>query len=158
MDKTQAELLVIRHMQAHGLHGWKFKWSKSNSRLGSCHYSTKTIKLSIYYLHLQDAEIIDTILHEIAHALVGRGHRHGHVWKAKAREIGARPKACASVGASTKPPLYKLHCHKCGYARSFFRKVRRKYSCGKCCPGRWNPDYILVPFPAPVLKDIVVNS
>jgi hypothetical protein len=34
------------------------------------------------------SEILDTILHEIAHALVGHKEAHGPVWVAKAKEIG----------------------------------------------------------------------
>ena len=30
----------------------------------------------------------ESLLHEIAHALVGRKHNHDAEWKAKAREIG----------------------------------------------------------------------
>jgi hypothetical protein len=39
-------------------------------------------------------EIVDTILHEIAHALVGPRHGHDTVWKAKCTDIGARPERC----------------------------------------------------------------
>ena len=33
----------------------------------------------------------DVILHEIAHALVGRGHGHNEEWRNKCIEIGAKP-------------------------------------------------------------------
>ena len=36
-------------------------------------------------------EVRDTILHEVAHALVGPGHGHDTVWKATAAQVGARP-------------------------------------------------------------------
>ena len=50
-----------------------------------------------------DAEIEDTLLHEIAHALVGRRHHHDAVWRAKAREIGCTGQRCHSVSfASTR--------------------------------------------------------
>lgn len=40
--------------------------------------------------------IRDTILHEIAHALVGPNHCHDLVWKAKCLEIGATPRRCGA--------------------------------------------------------------
>ena len=42
-------------------------------------------------------EVRDTILHEIAHALVGPGHGHDAVWKAKCVEVGAKPEAAAAT-------------------------------------------------------------
>ena len=42
-------------------------------------------------------QVRDTILHEIAHALVGPGHGHDAVWKRKCREVGARPERCGQA-------------------------------------------------------------
>ena len=44
-------------------------------------------------LDASEAEIRDTILHEIAHALAGPEARHGARWKAIARRIDATPRA-----------------------------------------------------------------
>jgi predicted SprT family Zn-dependent metalloprotease len=47
------------------------------------------IELSKHYvLRNPEHEVLDTILHEIAHALVGPGHGHDEVWKAKCVEVG----------------------------------------------------------------------
>jgi SNF2 family DNA or RNA helicase len=51
-----------------------------------------------------DAELINTIRHEVAHAIVGPGHGHNEVWADKAREIGCdNTLPCANV--SLKPEL-----------------------------------------------------
>ena len=53
-------------------------------------------------------EIKNTILHEIAHALVGPKHGHNEIWKQKALEIGCDAERCHYVVFSK--PKYKLTC------------------------------------------------
>src|SRR5580704_15295082 len=57
------------------------------SVLGVCVFPCKTIVLSARLVDLPN-QIETTILHEIAHALVGYEAHHGSVWQTKAREIG----------------------------------------------------------------------
>jgi len=45
--------------------------------------------LSFSFEERSDELVRDTLLHEIAHALVGTAHGHDEVWKAKCLEIGA---------------------------------------------------------------------
>lgn len=100
--------------------GWKFVINKSLRRLGQCSYKHKIISVSAYHIeHNPDDNIINTILHEIAHALhyhhyadngrlnefsacVRRGKRfvrkvkpHGKEWKRFAAMVGCVPKATA---------------------------------------------------------------
>src|SRR4051794_40057748 len=84
--------LALERMTQHGLHGWSFAFNRRKRAMGLCRYSRKTIELSIYLVDRNGfEEILDTILHEIAHALVGPCHGHDAVWKAKCREVGAKP-------------------------------------------------------------------
>jgi hypothetical protein len=47
-------------------------------RFGTCRYSRKLITLSRQLIELNDqARVLDTILHEIAHALAGPKTGHG---------------------------------------------------------------------------------
>jgi predicted SprT family Zn-dependent metalloprotease len=58
-----------------GPHGWGFAFNKQRRGMGLCRYATRTIELSIYLVDRNGLEEVrDTILHEIAHALVGPGH------------------------------------------------------------------------------------
>jgi predicted SprT family Zn-dependent metalloprotease len=81
-------------MTQHRLIGWKFQYTQERTTFGSCNHGLKIIRLSAPLVELNsDYEVKDTILHEIAHALVGPGHDHDRVWMRKASEIGARPEA-----------------------------------------------------------------
>lgn len=86
-------------IKKHKLDGWKFEWLKrvvKFSKAGCCNYKTKTIKLSPTFVELNsDEEIINTILHEIAHALTPK-HHHNKFWKRKAIEIGCTGSRCYS--------------------------------------------------------------
>lgn len=78
-------------MKKHGLvnSGWTFRWSKAKKYAGMCDFTKKEISLSKSLAEVRSIkETENTILHEIAHALVGLEHGHGSVWKRKHREIG----------------------------------------------------------------------
>lgn len=124
-------------MQEYGLQTWTFKFDNAKRRLGYCNFSTRTISLSQYFVNCENVtfmEISDTVLHEIAHAIVGARHGHDGVWKAKAIEIGCDGKRCANT--KWKPqPNYEIKCISCGevYHRhrlklDFFEKAY----CGRC--------------------------
>jgi len=81
--------LAIDLLQIHALKTWSFEFDHSTRRAGCCRYHDRTITLAFELARTgSDDDIRDTILHEIAHALVGRKHNHDAIWKAKAREIG----------------------------------------------------------------------
>ena len=88
-------------MQQHGLTGWRIKLDHARRRAGQCDFNTKVISLSrLYVRNAEKDHIRDTILHEIAHALVGPHHGHDAVWRQKAREIGCTATRCHSLSFS----------------------------------------------------------
>jgi hypothetical protein len=98
MDMAEAEKLATNLMRQHGLHDWQFKWDRATKRLGSCNYTKKRITLSAHQTKKrQELDVKDTILHEIAHALLPPRTGHGKLWKAKCMEIGAKPLRCAVI-------------------------------------------------------------
>lgn len=83
-------------MDRNGLADWSFGFNGAAKKLGVCRYRQKEILLS--RKHAVEGsldQITDTIMHEIAHALVGPGAGHGPAWKKVARRLGATPKSCA---------------------------------------------------------------
>lgn len=91
-------------MDRHGLTGWSLRLSSARRRLGSCAYHTRTIRLSRYLLtDNRWPQVHDTLLHEIAHALVGPNHGHDRVWKQMAVKLGAAPRSCTKPGEVVMP-------------------------------------------------------
>jgi predicted SprT family Zn-dependent metalloprotease len=96
-------------MARHGLHGWRFKFDHSTRRAGCCSYYNRTISISFDLAGTgSDADIRDTILHEIAHALVGKRHNHDDVWKAMAKAIGCNGERTHQLEFA--PPRWNVTC------------------------------------------------
>jgi len=133
--------LAIKLMDQHGLRGWVFRFNRRKRAMGLCVAPRGgrpgRIELSIYFVEKNsDAEILDTILHEIAHALVGSDHGHDAVWQAKCLEIGAVPKRC---GMAEMPiGSWRAVCPTC--QKNFHRHRRpaqpNAYFCRTCGPER----------------------
>lgn len=123
--------LAARLIRGHGLCGWKFAYNRRKRAMGFCCYNLRSIELSIHFVVHNDMDaIVDTLLHEIAHALVGSDHGHDKVWKAKCREIGATPQR---LGQATMPTgKWQANCHACG--RLYHRHRRPKRMQGWYCP------------------------
>ena len=76
--------------------GWSFVWdTRAVRRYGQCRYRSKEIGITKKLANINTIEETkDVVLHEIAHALVGRGHGHDFVWKRMCRKVGAKPESC----------------------------------------------------------------
>lgn len=135
-------------MKKHGLlPDWKFAFNSRRRAVGLCHTKLKIIYLSHYFVQsATEAEVRDTVLHEISHALVP-DDGHGPRWKAKAREIGCTGNRCYASSDQHQEtlkssPHYLAVCPK-GHQTVVFRLPKRKASCGKCS-NRFNPEQLLV--------------
>jgi len=89
VDLEDARRLATELMTRHGLAGWRFELDRAKRRAGICRHQQRTIGLSAPLTRLHpEAEVRDTILHEIAHALAGPRAGHGPAWVATALRIG----------------------------------------------------------------------
>ena len=136
MNLYAARALAVDLLRQHGLHGWSFRFDHARRRFGACRYKQKTITLSRYLTFLNcEAQVRDTILHEIAHALTP-GDGHGAKWKRKCREIGANPVRCYTEAEVVSPPRrvapYQIGCARCGWWHDRHRLTRRKLICRAC--------------------------
>jgi len=118
----------------HGLRDWDFAFNRGKRTMGWCLFGPRKIELSMHFVERNDAEIIrDTLLHEIAHALVGPGHGHDAVWKRKCKELGARPERL-SHEANMPEGRWQARCGQCGLLHHRHRKPKclRGWYCGHC--------------------------
>src|SRR4051794_39365250 len=105
MDLEQLQSIALRELARNGLDGWTFGLAKARRRLGACNYRAKRIEISEYYARNSPPEsVLDTLLHEIAHALAGHAARHGPTWKAVAVRLGATPRACETSQRAVLEP------------------------------------------------------
>ncbi len=69
--------------------------------------------------------MLDTLLHEIAHALAGPEAGHGPAWKAVAVRIGATPRACDdSPDTVVQPGDWQTTCPGCNKTHHRYKRPR----------------------------------
>jgi predicted SprT family Zn-dependent metalloprotease len=156
VELEAAQELALRLMREHGFggSGWTVGFDYAKRRFGYCSYTDKRISLSSYLVEMNDeAQVRDTILHEIAHALTP-GAKHGWRWKQKCVEIGADPTRCFDDDQVNMPDVAKrlkrweATCEHCGLVHYRARLPKSgglptTSSCAQCSPGRYNENFVL---------------
>jgi len=139
MEMTRALSTGRRLLREHGLHDWTIVPDRAKTRAGVCRFTKRQIGLSapLTALHSED-EVLDTILHEIAHALVGPQHGHDAVWRAKARQIGCSGERCVSPDSARVPGDWVGRCP-AGHEKHRHRAPTRLMTCGECAR-RFDPN------------------
>lgn len=93
MELNAAKSLALELIAKH-IPGWRFAWSKKKTVFGCCRYGPKIIELSSHMTpHCSDEEVLDTILHEIAHALTP-GAGHSVRWRLCFKALGGSGDRC----------------------------------------------------------------
>ncbi len=114
----------------HQLAQWSFQFDNGTKRAGCCHYDRQVISVSYEFAkRAPTAEVRDTLLHEIAHALVGKAHHHDDVWRAKALAIGCSGRRCHDLEFTL--PRYIVKCER-GCWMSTAERQKRGAVCKRC--------------------------
>lgn len=97
MDLVTTERLALRMMEDEGLiaEGWRFRMDDARRRFGCCRYDKKLITVSRHLAALNSRdEVINTIRHEIAHAICGKAEGHGPTWRKVHQAMGGDGRRC----------------------------------------------------------------
>src|SRR5688572_14012321 len=93
-----AQQLCDKKLKEYNLYqkGWRTVFTKNDKYIGRCWHDVKRIELSLPHLNMRsETDLMDTIIHEIAHAIVGHKEAHNTVWEAKCKEMGlSNPSPC----------------------------------------------------------------
>lgn len=104
MDLEKARQIAVNEISKHPAlvaKGWSFEFDRAKMRLGCTHFHNKTITISHYMTGAAtEAEFMQTLYHEIAHALLPHWVGHDAEWKAQARKLGY-------TGGRTSPNPYQ---------------------------------------------------
>lgn len=130
--------------------GWSFEFNTRKRALGLCSGRRKTVYLSQWVIlnsHEPMETWIDTMLHEIAHAIdfsIRGRSSHDWRWRSIALAIGCNGERCASVEHKEDvKSKYTLKCNSCDFTAPSHKKRKRQGSCPKCSGGRFNPKYLI---------------
>lgn len=138
MELGVAARLARELMDEHGLHEWDFAFDRAKVRAGACHFTDRRITLSRHLTAAHgEAQVRETVLHEVAHALVGPRHGHDRVWRARALAIGASGQRCYAGGDEpVVPGRWQGRCAG-GHVVHRHRRPVRLLLCARC---RGTPD------------------
>jgi predicted SprT family Zn-dependent metalloprotease len=155
MDLKELEAIAVQELTQHGLRGWTFGLTNTKRRLGVCQYRTKRIEIAEFHARSNPPSVVlDTLRHEIAHAIAGPAARHGPAWKAVAIRLGATPRACDNTEeAVVKPGDWQATCSAC--KKIFHRYKRPKSLSGYRCRCAAHSPLVFEFMGDPALKPVV---
>ncbi len=140
--KEVIETYLVAKMQENGLTqaNWTYTYDNRKGRLGCCDYRRKQICISEYAIqHYSIEEMKNTVLHEIAHALVGKSNGHNRVFKQKLIELGGNGKRTAT---EKLPESAYKYVGMCPAGHIYYANKRTYSSCNKCS-SKFNRNYLI---------------
>ena len=127
----------------HNLEGWSFCFnSRLRTTAGQCLYGkNKRVELATLLINSHDIrrdDVLDTLLHEVAHAIAGYEAAHGPKWKKIAKQIGCSGNVCHSISFGQHKVAAFLDCSvDCPNNHTTLFRIPSRYKnsrvlCGMC--------------------------
>lgn len=130
LDIKRAEI-IARDLIGYHLKDYSFSFCEAKTFFGFCNNTKRIITLSRPLTELNlEADVIDTIIHEIAHGLTP-GQKHNKIWREMARALGDDGARCYPSYIITPPALYTVFCVNGCFSIQKNRK-RKGAHCRKC--------------------------
>ena len=129
--------LAAAEMQLHGLtqQSWTVKYDHARARAGRCKHRAKVLSFSRNLIARgSPADMRNTLLHEIAHALAGPRHGHDRTWRALALRIGCNGNQCHNMELASAKWTYQCSAgcwHVARFKRSYTGATCKQ--CGAAC-------------------------
>ena len=124
-----AQKLARKLMDSNGLQDWALAFDTGTRRFGACWYNQRKITLSKELVRINHHDAVkDTILHEIAHAMLPEYCGHNSTWRATAQAIGGSGKAKYSANDAILAQKYKATCD----CTTHYTNRRKQGTCGSC--------------------------
>lgn len=147
VTKGMVETLGYNALHGYDVFNWKITWGNRKNAMGVANHRTKTIELSNFVFDklVDKREMLDTVLHEVAHVLAGGKAGHNYVWQSWCIKIGAKPEACykqSDLNIKQGDLKYSTVCNVHGVQSHYSRRPTSPRSCSKCC-GYFNTKYLL---------------
>lgn len=136
------ERFAYRLLKENGLTAWRVGFNH-NVRFGVCKHDEKAIFISLVGMQYSTPEAIrDTVIHEVAHAVVGPGNGHNAKWVRAAKKLGLEnPQRLASekTGSDVQRKREetakwrgRCKCERVFYRHRLTKNVRRTGRCTVC--------------------------
>ncbi len=133
--RAMAERLIEFHLGDTSA-PWLFRFDNAKKRGGLCNHGTRTISMSKYLCAMWSTEECEQVmLHEIAHALAPKHHKHSREWSAIAASIGFTGRVTHSNAIALDRAPWRGLCPAGHEYHRFRRPYHRKESCPKCHRG-----------------------
>lgn len=137
--RVWAEALIRLHLDAEQ---WSFGFDHARTRAGQCDYTRHRITVSRHLAaRLDDDEVHQVLLHEVAHALAGHPAGHGRRWQSIARELGYVGSRLHDGAAAAELASWVGTCP-AGHLHYRHRRPSRPLSCAKCAR-RFDPAHAI---------------
>lgn len=150
MSNTEVMRVARELLDAHNLDYVTLEWMNTTTRLGEMRYNRyrgpSRIRFSRkMFPYMTRAEQMNTITHEVAHALTW-GLGHNHVWRRKHIELGGTGERCSAIDETVNEKVANW-VGTCPNGHKAFRQREtakmHQVSCAKCSRS-FNPAYMFV--------------
>lgn len=132
-----ANALIALHLDP----SWSFGFDSAKRRVGACHFANKRITVSRYLVPLlDDDDIHQTLLHEVAHALAGPTAGHNRSWLNIARGLGYEGGVRHHSPGAIEVAPWVGSCPN-GHEVYRFKRPGRDMSCSRCSR-TFNPAFV----------------
>lgn len=119
-----------------GLTDWSFKLGSYKRNLGRCYVRLKLISVSEWHAtHDTTEQVMETVRHEIAHALVPEEKGHGPEWQQAAIRVGCKDISHKCTDPTLTRPLGQWYAIcSCLVRHTWLKRPRKNmtWRCRKC--------------------------